>query len=341
MTTVNEGAAQTGGQYQSALLSGLQLLSDVQQITFTQYIRHVLPLDGSVFWLKTEEKKIKGAIHYDARAQQLNDESYAVNRVVFTTTTPVQQFDQIAPGTLWIGEYAWLKFAFSSQAAFFEPSGLYHYRGDAVYPVMQSQLLDVGAEPSDDTLIVSNSLPVWLTLATYNPPWLVAGNPRIQLYPSFLVPDNLRPPYGAVHIPPESTQPMAGIPVIGDRGHHWQLASETVDVTLYGTNNTQALAFLDLVNQFSLDTNLIGMMSATLPRDEKRTQTELGVLAQKKSIQFEINYLQQAMPDVARPLILSVPITIELGAPPPMIPMATDKLISKWAWPDGSIVVWG
>ena len=341
MTSVSEAASQTGGQFQAGLFAGLQLLSGVQEVTFKQYIRHVLPLDGSVFWLKTQEKKIPGALHYDARVQQLYDESFAVNRVVFTTTTPIQLFDRINPGTLWIGEAAWIKFAFSQLAPFFDQSGLYHYRGDAVYPVMESQLLDVGAEPPDDTLIVSNSLPVWLSLMTYDPPWLLAGNPGIQLYPSFLVPDNLRPPYGAVHIQPESTRAMAGIPLISQMSYHSQLAMETVEITLYGTNNAQALAFLDLVNQFSLDTGLIGMMNAALPRDDKRTQTELGVLAQKKTIIFEVNYLQQAMPNVAIPLILSVPITTMIGAPAPTIKMAIEGQLNVWAWPNGSVVAWG
>jgi hypothetical protein len=341
MTSVSEAAAQTGGQFQSGLLAGLQQLSGVQEVIFKQYIRHVLPLDGSVFWLKTLEKKVQGVLHYDARTQQLYDESFAINRVVFTTSTPIQLFDEINPGTMWIGEAAWLRFAFSSLGFFFEQSGLYHYRGDAVYPVMETQLLDVGAEPSDDTLIVSNSLPAWLSLMTYDPIWLIAGNPGIQLYPSFLVPDNLRPPYGAVHIAPESTRAMAGIPVIGYSGLHSQLATEEVEVTLYGTNNDQALAFLDLVNQYSLDTGIIGMMSATLPRDDKRIQNELSVLAQKKTIRFEINYLQQSMPDVARPLILSVPITYILGAPPPMIRMATGNQLNVWAWPNNEVIAWG
>jgi hypothetical protein len=341
VTTVDEAATQQGGQFQAGLFAGLQQLSNVQEVIFSQYIRHVLPLDGSVYWLKTQEKKIPGALHYDARAQQLYDESFAVNRVVFTTTTPVELFDQINPGTLWIGEAAWLKFAFSQLSSYFQQAGLYHYRGDAVYPVMQAQLLDVGAEPPDDTLIVSNSLPVWLSMMTYNPPWLVAGNPGIQLYPSFLVPDNLRPPYGAVHIPPESTQAMAGIPVIGRfTGHHWQLASETVDIILYGTNNDQALAFLDLVNQFSLDTGLIGMMSAAIVRDEKRTQTELGVLAQKKTIRFEVNYLQQAMPDVAMPLILSVPINYQTSQAV-WQEIALETQLGIWTWPDGVPMAWG
>jgi len=313
MSGVNEAAGQTGGQFQANLLSGLNLLSDAAQIVFAQYVRYVLPLDGYVFWLRTMQTLIPGSLHYAAQEQQNADESFAIRRVVFTTTTEIQQFNEIAPDMIWIGEAAGLKFAFSQQAPFYAPSGLYHYRGDAVYPAMESQLVDVGSQLPTSTLIVSNSLPAWLTLKTYSPPWLVAPNPCITLYPSFLVPDNLRPPYGAVHIPPEATAPMAGLPLISQNGLHSQLATDHVVVTLYGTTNAQALAFLDLVNQFSLDTDTFGIMSPAVTRDEKRTQTELGVLAMKKSFFFEVDYLQEAMPNVALKLIKSAPINFIIG----------------------------
>jgi hypothetical protein len=306
---VNEAAGQTGGQFQANLLAGLKLLSSDAQIVFAQYIRHVLPLDGYVFWLKTMQTLIPGSLHYAAQEQQNYDESFAIRRVVFTTGTMVKQFDEIDPDTIWIGEAAGLKFAFSQQAPFYGPSGVYHYRGDAVYPAMETQLVDVGSELSDKTLIVSNSLPSWLTLKSYSPPWLVAPNPCITLYPSFLVPDNLRPPYGAVHIPPDATEPMAGLPLISQNGLHSQLACDRVLITLYGATNAEAMAFLDLVNQYSMDTDAIGIMSAAVARDEKRTQTELGVIAMKKSFAFEVDYLQEAMPSVALKLIKSAPIT--------------------------------
>ena len=53
-------------------------------------------------------------------------------------------------------------------------------------------------------MIVSNSLPAWLSLNNYNP-FYGFGN-AIQLYPSFLVPQNLPPPFGAVHVVPELTR---------------------------------------------------------------------------------------------------------------------------------------
>ena len=312
MTSVFESLQQQDGTLNPALDAGLRILSDDQEIPFTQYIRYVLPLDGYVFWLATQSATIRGSFHYSANKQQREDETIPISRVLFTTSTEVQRFAEIGPDTIWIGEAAGLKFAFSQQGLFYQADGLYHYGGDAVYPALESQLLDVGQQPSPGTLIVSNSLPAWLELKFYTPPWLVVRNPGITLYPSFAVPDNIRPPYGAVHIEPSATHAMAGIPLIAARGAHTQLACDRVRVTLYGTTNAQALAFLDLVNQYSLDTDTIGMMGAAVVRDEKRTQAELGILAMKKTIDFEVDYLQSSMPDVALKLILSAPITFIL-----------------------------
>lgn len=310
MTTLAESLDQAGGSLNPALLAGLRVLSDDQQIPFTQYIRYVLPLDGYVYWLATQQTIIRGSLHYPADKRQLEDETISISRVVFTTGVPVQEFNAIGPNTIWIGEAAGLKFAFSQQAPYYQAAGIYHYSGDAVYPAMESQLVQLGAQLPPKTLIVSNSLPAWLSLLSYNPPWLV--NPGITLFPSFAVPDNLRPPYGAVHIMSEDTRPMAGLPVIGAMSAHSQLACDRVRITLYGTTNTQALAFLDLVNQYSADTDNIGMMGAVVARDEKRTQAELGVLAMKKTFLFEVDYLQSAMPGVALQLIKSAPITFIL-----------------------------
>jgi hypothetical protein len=74
--------------------------------------------------------------------------------------------------------------------------------------------------------------------------------------------------------------------------------------------NEQSLAWFDLVNQYSRDTNIIGMMEPAILRDQKRTQPELGILAMKKTISFKVSYLQQSMPDVARVLIEKALVSI-------------------------------
>jgi hypothetical protein len=309
MPTVAE--AVNAASLKDPLLQGLSVLSQYQQIPFAQYIRYVLPLDGYVFWLKTQKALIAGSLHIAARKDQREDETIAVNRVVFTTGELVQEFNSIGQNTIWVGEAGGNKFAFSQSGPFYQAAELFHYTGEAVYPALESQLVDVGAQLPTDTLIVSNSLPAWLTLISYAPVWLIAGNPGITLYPSFLVPDNLRPPYGTVHIPEDQTQPLSAFPAITYGGEHSQLATDHVRVTLYGTTNAQALAFLDLVLQYSRDTNVIGMMTPTpIVRDAKRTQAELGVIAMKKTIDFQVSYLQGTIPGVGWQLILNALTTI-------------------------------
>lgn len=300
---------------ENTLSAGWRTLSLDQSIAFTQYVRKVLPLDGYVFWLKAQQTTIQGSLHYPADKRQNEDETISISRVVFTTDTEVQQFAAVKPNTMWVGEVAGLKFAFSQQGPFYQGAGQWHYSGDAVYPAMETQLADIGTI-SDADLIVSNSLPAWLQLVSYTPEWLIAGNPDITLYPSFLVPDNLRPPYGAVHIDPDQTQAIGALPVIGNRGAHSQLASDRVRITLYGATNAQAAAFLDLIYQYSSDTDTIGIMQDTgIIRDEKRIQPELGVIAMKKTISLQVSYLQTSMLNVSRQLIESASVTM-LPQPP-------------------------
>lgn len=297
------------------LVQGLETISRDQAIQFVQYIRYVLPLDGYVFWLRTQQMTVQGSLHASAAEQQNEDESLAVNQVVFTTSTEVDSLNKIAPNTIWVGCWNGLKFAFSRRGPFFVNAGLYHYAGEAVYPAMESQLVDVGAELPRDTLVVSNSLPAWLAIQSYAPQWLVTPNPGITLYPSFAVPGNLPPPYGAVHIEPSQTRALQGAPTIRWHGHHHQLAADHVRVTLYGLTNDQAQDWFDTVNRYSYDQNIIGMMSPSIARDEKRGQVGLDILAMKKTLEFDVSYNQQRINDVARQLIETAAETFYIDPP--------------------------
>ena len=226
MPTVAE--AVNAASERDPLLAGLSVLSQYEAIQFTQYVRYVLPLDGYVFWLKTKATTIQGSLHTSARKDQREDETIAVNRVVFTTGELVQEFNEIGPNTIWVGSAVGLKFAFSQTGPFYRAAGLFHYSGDAVYPALESQLVDVGAQLPTTTQIVSNSLPAWLSLVAYTPVWLVVPNPGITLYPSFAVPDNLVPPYGSIHIEPAETQAISEVPFISYMGAHSQLAEDHV-----------------------------------------------------------------------------------------------------------------
>ena len=234
--------------------------------------------------------------------RQEEDHTFSVNRVVFTSEVEIVDFNQIGPNVLFIGTIidkntgTETQFAFSERGIFYEQSSLWHYRGAAVYSDMLPQLIN-SMDGFQNRLIVSNSLPAWLSLNNYSS-FYGFGN-AIPLYPSFLVPPNLIPPFASVHIEPSSTQAIASAPLLEapdlETILHSQLCSERVRITLWGLDNMQALGFLNCVLQYSRDYNIIGMMNIPTIRDEKRTQVELAAIAQKKYVDFEVSYLQGAV----------------------------------------------
>ena len=349
MTSVSEAAAY-GSALEAALGSGLRAISRNQEITFVSYTKQVLPLDGFVFWIRNGQTTVRGSLHYSVDKRQNEDETLAVNRVIFSTTAEIQAFNSISPNTIFVaelqggtdalGQYltsydstggAPFRAAFSRRDPFLQAAKEYHYVGDAVYPALASQLIDTGEQLAAGTLVVNNSLPVWLALQSYSPIWLSPPNPGVTLYPSFAVPDNIVPPYGTVHIDPARTESLQAGPLrimnnssgigtlaIGTNSvgglTQARLTVDRVRVTLYGLQNDAALNFIDLVNQYSLNEGAIGIMNMPAPRDEKRTQTELAILAQKKTIDFEVSYFQGQIADIAMQLITSATATISLAA---------------------------
>ena len=301
-------------------VTALQILSLDQTITFVQYTRYVLPLDGFVFWLKTQSIDVNGSLHVSIAKKQNEDETVAVNKVVFTTGTAIQKFNDIKSNTIWVGGFHDIRFAFTRSDAHYKSAKLFHYVGDAVYPALANLLVDNGDQLPLSTLVVSNSLPMWLALVAYTPVWLQPPNPLVTLYPSYAVPDNLRPPYGVVHIEPTGTRALGAAPLLGPtrpRGSaalgtvdgttpdssHWQLTADQVRVTLYGLTSQEALDFHDLVFQYSYDMDYMGIMNVPIVVDEKRTQPELGILAMKKTIHFEVSYYQSRVNTAARQLV--------------------------------------
>lgn len=312
------------------LLEGLKTVGLDQRIKFRLYGRVVLPLDGFIFWVRADllpqpafaksglvtaaqleaddmepcEFAAQCSLHYTSDVRQEEGETYAANRVVFTTNEEIQALKAVAPGTMWIGEFDGMQFGFSSSSMRYRQSDLWHYAGFALYPDMQTQVINDVLQFSS-ARVVSDSLPAWLAIARYHPPWAFWG-PLPTLFPSFLVPDNEAPPFGAVHIVPEQTRALASAPTIDRKtSTHTQLCTDTVRVTLWGARNDMALDFVDAVYRFSEDTGLIGIMNVPTVRDEKRTQAEMRTIAMKKTVEFEISYLQHRMNDVATQVIRS------------------------------------
>jgi len=293
MPNVNE-AQSAGTPLNASLEAGIDVLSLSQEIVFTQYQREVLPLDGFIFWLRTSTTKtIQGSLHYSINSEQREDESIALRSVIFTAREQVDDLAAIAPNVLWIAQVDEDYYAFSQQGNFYEQAGIYHYQGFAVWPAMRSQLIDNINDLNPGEAVVSNSLPFWLTL-----------NAIMPVYPSFLIPQDIRPPYAAVHIDPATTRAIQAAPLLNYQLSHFQLARETVKITMYGVRNNEALDYLDYVCQYSLSSDAFGIMNMPVVRDEKRTQSETTTIAQKKSIEFDINYYQTRLNDETRQFIL-------------------------------------
>lgn len=293
MPTIEESLGHQS-QLNAALVEGVNSLSQDQTIVFTLYTRQVLPLDGFIFWFKTDRTfTASGSLHYSVDTNQREDETISVNHVVFTANEQVEDLNVIAPQTMWIGTFGELRFSFSSQANFYEQAGLWHYRGDAIYPAMESQIVDSAANLDLANVVTSNSLPIWLTL-----------NALMPVYPSFLIPDNIVPPYAAVHIDPAGTSAIQSAPHFTSTLTHMQLVRDKVKITIYGSRNTNALDYQDYIFNHSLNTDDIGIMNMPVIRDEKRTQNEISVVAMKKSIEFDVSYYQTRINTASRQFIL-------------------------------------
>lgn len=301
----------------SDLQAGVAQISGGQEFTFTQYVRAVLPADGFVFFVLASAANpppvdptpvqlaaysftANGSLHVSQRVNQTEDNTTALQDVVCTTKTQIREFTDAAPGALFLmtlpnGTVT----AFSAQRGRYDQAGLWHYSGRALYPYEATQILsdpaDVGTEQ-----IVSNSLPIWMAMSTM----------ELPVYPSFLVPLNLPPPYVAVDI--QGTAGLGQTPLEGPDSSQTQLAQETATFTFYGLRNGAVLDFQREVLQNSLGGSY-GIMNIPVPVDGKATQSEFGIIAQQKTMSVQVNYYQARARDIARKLILSAFINVTEG----------------------------
>jgi hypothetical protein len=280
----------------------------------------VLPLDGFAFWVRADklnpysvyngpnafnsplglntgpgietpaiEVTVEGSLHYTTTNNQDETEGFSINHVVFTSESEIELLNTVNPKTICIGTIDGIQFAFSRRNMLYRQAGLFHYQGDAVYPSLASQIINFPNQ-LDARQVVSNSLPVWLTFNQFCP-----------MYPSFLVPEDIVPPWCSVHIEPGDTKALQALPWIDPvTGSHWQLAQDKVRLTFYGLRNAGIIDFMDSVNTWTLQNEYtMGVQSMSIARDEKRTQTELNILAQKKTIDYEVDYYQSSIRSTA------------------------------------------
>ncbi|MDS1913335.1 MULTISPECIES: hypothetical protein [Enterobacter] len=314
MPSLDELAESTNTQLSSVLKSAVKTISSSQSITFRLYVRRVLPVDGFVYWINAKilsqdelaqagigegdmEVTITGSLHKQIVSEQTETLSRDVNNIIFT---PIEQVDNLNiedPGAIYLGEYEGTQFAFSRLESRYNQAGIFHYRGMAILPTMRSQIIDKPEDISDE-LILSNSIPIWLSLREF-----------ATVYPSFLVPSNLKPPYIAADI--RTTTPLQLAPANRD-GQRYQFVQDSVRLTLYGFSNQKALNFVDFVVEKALDGEEFGITNIPVVTDAKSNQVEINALAKKKTVDFEVNYYQATTRDISQQLIKEVIFNYEV-----------------------------
>ncbi|SAI62375.1 Uncharacterised protein [Enterobacter roggenkampii] len=234
----------------ATLTQGLDDLSRFQVVTFTKYIRKVLPLDGFVFWVKAsvlsddpssepDTVDVKGYLHLTTETIQDDEQLYDRNVVTFTAQADIDPFNDIGSDVLYIGEFFGLQFSFSRRTGLNEPANLYHYTGEAIFPYMRSQIINSSDDIDLADVVVSSSLPVWLTLSQYMP-----------MFPAMLSTQNLSPPYATVKC--SNTAPIAGSFYLDEQQNQYQLVSEDVTISITGLRNAGVEDFLRYVQQYTL-----------------------------------------------------------------------------------------
>jgi hypothetical protein len=243
--------------------------------------------------------QVKGSFHYSSLVNQDEDATFDSNNVIFTSLSEIQPFNQVGLNYLYICHYNNIIFAFSSRGRLYEQADLYHYQGSALRSRHASMIID---DPStfNPTLVVSNSLPIWLNMPNYVPPYPGFTCP-LPLFPSYLVTDNLPPPFGSVHI--EDTETIEMGTAFGPRLQQSQLVKEKVRIHLYGADNLMASNFVAFVEQYSVDWMKLGLSDSPAIKDIKLPQPEFEILAQRKMVEFNINYRQNVIRDEVRQFI--------------------------------------
>lgn len=286
----------------ATLTQGLDDLSQFQVVPFTKYIRKVLPLDGFLFWIKAsilsddpnpepDTKDVKGYLHLTTESIQDDEQLYDRIVVTFTAQADIDPFNDIGTDVLYIGEFFGIQFSFSRRTGLNEPANLYHYTGEAIFPYMRSQIINSVDDIDLNDVVVSSSLPVWLSLSHYMP-----------MFPAMLSTQNLSPPYATVKC--ANTSPIAGAFYLDEKQNQYQLVSEDVTVSVTGLRNASVEDFLRYVQDYTLsDVAEMGVMNIPVVQDERVTQNELNIIAMRKTIKFKVNYYQQRMRNVSRQLI--------------------------------------
>jgi len=141
------------------------------------------------------------------------------------------------------------------------------------------------------------------------------------------VDDNLIPPFGSVHVVETTT--LAMVPYMGSNSATAYLCRDKVKIHLFGLDAEDVSDFLLCVENYSRDWMTLGFANSPAIQDEKDTQTEMKIIAQYKTIVFDVNYLQTVVRDIARQFILHAKVQFYdpkwFTDKPEVTPYATDN----------------
>lgn len=299
----------------TALAQGLDTIDLKQSVTFYLYVRKVLPVDGFVFWVLASqlvdppigdmpvEMTIEGSLHHATINTQSEDENFSTHKIIFTAKNEVNNLGAMSPDTLYMATIDENQYAFSARSNWYRQADLYHYTGEAVFPVLSDMVVDNIADLDLENKVVSNSLPLWLLFSH-------AATPKEfkntwPLYPAYMMPDNLFPPYASVNVETRATKAIGAGKFYDRQGNRLQLVEDTVEISLFGVRNDDALDWVDAVVQYGLNhPSDFGVMNSPVFADAKRSQVEISTLAQKKTVTFRVCYYQTRLNAIALQYIL-------------------------------------
>ena len=324
-------------QIHDALTAGEEVLGQEQTVQFTPYVRVILPIDGFVFWMNASVLtpialsqhnlqspltfEVQGSLHYASVAHQNPDETLVIRQVDFTSPTPIAALGVLSADVMYVGlvntALGPFKFTFSRRNSFYEAAKIYHYVGDAVYPAFDDLLIETQAD-FDQRQIVSNSLPIWLSMFS-SPPFTMPFTVSAPVYPAMLVLENIPPPYIAVEVE-ERPSLLQGVPIWNSTWTADQQCEDVVRLTTYGLRNDEIMSLRDFILYYSAVTGIIGIMRPPVVLDLRRPQVELAALAVKKQVELSVCYHQGAVRSLARQMIIKAGISVSEN-PHPIPPL--------------------
>jgi len=292
----------TTHELDNTLFEGYQQLSGNQKITFTRYVSKILPIDGWHFWVKAElldgetepfNKVVSGTLHQSVNQTQEATKSNAITSIILTVNQPIDLLKEVNQESMWLGEYDGSKFSFNIQNAFYDNANQFHYAGDAVYIENSDAFIDDINDLNLDDTVITNCIPLFIAL-----------NDQVQIYPAFLNPTNLKPPYATIEVK-QTTGVAAGI-TFNEFDDSKLMQWDKVELSIFGLRKKQLSDFLKYLTTKQLETEAFGIYWLPSIQNENIPQSEVNILTNKKVLSFDVNYVIEDIRNAATAFIENI-----------------------------------